>query len=53
MPWLENTPHELVDAMPGPRYIKTHNNYDWVAYNPDVRCKYIYIARLAITYIND
>lgn len=45
MPWLENTPNEVVDNMPGPRYIKTHNAYDWVAYDPAVPCKYIYIAR--------
>ena len=45
MPWLENTPNEVVDAMSGPRYIKTHNNYDWVAYDSAVPCKYVYIAR--------
>lgn len=44
-PWLENTPHDQVDAMTGPRYLKTHNSYDWVAYDPAVRCKYIYVAR--------
>ena len=43
---LENTEdHTLIDAITGPRYIKTHNSYDFVAYSPDVACKYIYIAR--------
>lgn len=45
MPWLENEPNEKIDAMPGPRYIKTHNPYDNVAYDPHIKCKYIYIAR--------
>jgi len=46
MPWLENTAdHGLIDDITGPRYIKTHNSYDFVAYNPNVACKYIYIAR--------
>ncbi|XP_063690209.1 sulfotransferase 1E1-like [Bolinopsis microptera] len=45
MPWLENTPHEIVDKMPGPRYLKTHNSYNLVAYNPNIPCKYVYIAR--------
>jgi len=46
IPWLENTdPHDMIDGMAAPRYLKTHNPYQLVAYNPKVRCKYIYVAR--------
>ena len=50
MPWIENTEdHGQLDAMSGPRYLKTHNSYDFVAFDPAVRCKYIYIARCVET----
>ena len=31
--------------MPSPRYLKTHNSYFNVAYDSNVPCKYIYVAR--------
>ena len=46
MPWIENIEdHTQLDEMKGPRYLKTHNSYDFVAYDAAVRNKYIYVAR--------
>jgi len=45
IPWIENEHTDKPDSMPGPRYLKTHNSYDWVAHDPAVPCKYIYVVR--------
>ena len=45
MPWIENCDVTKIDAMESPRYIKTHNSYNNVAYDSKRKAKYIYVAR--------